>query len=161
MGFDIASFLGVGKTIKDGAEGIGSATEQIIYAGKGKLPPEEQVKIEQIKSQAEGQMWETISKMSNSFQNFTLKYEGEAKDLPRPILLARSLVRPLFTYLVLGQVGIIFGLDFWRYMKGTGAFELVKGMPSEWWVMVWIVIGFYFGERAVTNALSNSVTSKK
>jgi hypothetical protein len=82
-------------------------------------------------------------KDGSSFRDFIVKYEGAAKDVPRPIVYLRSLIRPSFTILV--------GYLDWIYFTGNvsvwtpEAVGLLKAVNA-------IVLMFWFGERAVKNS---------
>jgi len=83
------------------------------------------------------------TKQDGIFREFVLKYEGAAKDVPKIVVLFRSLIRPLFTCAV----------GYFDYIFFTGntttwapeAIGLLKAVNV-------IVLIFWFGERAVTNS---------
>jgi hypothetical protein len=78
---------------------------------------------------------------NSSFRSFIVEYEGAAKDVPRLVVILRSLIRPIFTILV--------GYLDYLYFTGTGFTpeqgDLLKSVNV-------IVLFFWFGERAVTNS---------
>jgi hypothetical protein len=76
----------------------------------------------------------------SDFRQFVLGYEGAAKDVPRIVVIIRSLIRPVFTVMV--------GVIDWFYFTGgdtawnAETISLLKGIN-------YIVLGFWFGERAL------------
>lgn len=83
------------------------------------------------------------TKADGIFREFILQYEGAAKDVPKPVILFRSLIRPIFTIAV----------GYFDYIFFTGnttswapeAIGLLKAVNV-------IVLAFWFGERAVKNS---------
>ena len=91
------------------------------------------------------------TKEKGIFRDFILKYEGAAEDVPKIIILLRSLIRPVFTILV-GY------LDFLFFTGSTTtwapeAIALLKAINI-------IVLAFWFGERAVKNSGIVSLLAK-
>ena len=83
------------------------------------------------------------TKQDGIFREFILQYEGAAKDVPKIVVLLRSLIRPLFTCAV-GYFDFIFftgNTTTWA----PEAIGLLKAVNI-------IVLVFWFGERAVTNS---------
>jgi len=81
--------------------------------------------------------------LEGSFRNFVVQYEGAAKDIPKPILYLRSLIRPVFTIMI-GYIDYLYfgaAVDTWTPDK----IALLKAINM-------IVLFFWFGERAVTNS---------
>jgi hypothetical protein len=83
------------------------------------------------------------TKQDGIFREFVLQYEGAAKDVPKIVVLFRSLIRPVFTVAV----------GYFDYIFFTGntttwapeAIGLLKAVNV-------IVLAFWFGERAVKNS---------
>lgn len=83
------------------------------------------------------------TKQDGIFREFILAYEGAAKDVPKIVVLLRSLIRPVFTCAV----------GYFDYIFFTGnttawapeAIGLLKAVNV-------IVLAFWFGERAVKNS---------
>jgi len=79
-------------------------------------------------------------KSDGEFRKFVLDYEGAAKDVPQFVVVVRALIRPAFTILLAY-------LD-WLFFTGTtaewppDAISLLKAVNI-------IVLGFWFGERAL------------
>ena len=83
------------------------------------------------------------TKQDGIFREFVLQYEGAAKDVPKIVVLFRSLIRPVFTCAV--------GYFDYLYFTGdtvawtTEAAVLLKAINI-------IILGFWFGERAIKNS---------
>jgi len=80
---------------------------------------------------------------SSAFRDFVISYEGAAKDVPRIIVIMRSLIRPLFTVLV-GWLDYLFftgATTTWN----PEAIAMLKAINI-------IVLAFWFGERALQNS---------
>jgi hypothetical protein len=77
---------------------------------------------------------------TSDFRRFVVDYEGAAADVPRVIIILRALIRPLFTVLV--------GYMDWRYFAGNPA-EWTPDAVSLLKAINIIVLGFWFGERAL------------
>lgn len=80
---------------------------------------------------------------ASEFRKFVVEYEGEARDVPKIIVIIRSLIRPAFTILV-GY------LDFLFFTGETTtwhpeAIALLKAVNI-------LVLTFWFGERALKNS---------
>jgi len=83
------------------------------------------------------------TKQDGIFRDFVLQYEGAAKDVPKIVVLFRSMIRPVFTCAV----------GYFDYIFFTGnttswapeAIGLLKAVNV-------IVLAFWFGERAVKNS---------
>ena len=79
-------------------------------------------------------------KSDGEFRKFVLDYEGAADQVPRFVVVIRALIRPAFTVLLAY-------LD-WLFFTGTtadwppDAISLLKAVNI-------IVLGFWFGERAL------------
>ena len=86
---------------------------------------------------------EVEQNLEGTFRNFVIQYEGAAKDVPKPILYLRSLIRPVFTIMV----GYI---DYMYFIAVTGSWAPEKVALLK--AINIIVLFFWFGERAVTNS---------
>ena len=81
-------------------------------------------------------------KEQSSFRDFVVAYEGAAEDVPKIIQIIRSLIRPAFTCLV--------GYLDWHYFTNSASFT--DDQSSLLMAVNIIVLGFWFGERALTNS---------
>ena len=145
----IGEFLGIGKSIKDGAEGIGGLVETTVSSITGELKPDDKAKIEAMKLELETKLEELSLEGSKQFYDFMLGYEGKAEDVPKVIQILRSLPRPLFSIFFLVILFISFGIDYFNMIANkVYDFTLIKNLPNEFWWILGIVISFYFAGRA-------------
>jgi hypothetical protein len=119
----IAEWLGLGKTIKEGSEGIGGLVETTVSSITGELKPDDKAKIELLKLEVQKQAQEMGLKASEQFNNFILQYEGKAEDMPKVIQIMRALIRPVFSLYFLLVLFITFGIDFYNML-----FEGMEGL---------------------------------
>lgn len=123
----ITSLLEIGKTVLD------------------KVLPDKMSEAEKanIKNAFEGQMAQQALVADKNFRDFILQYEGAAKDIPRVLVIFRSVIRPLFTVAV--------GYWDWLFFAGsTVAWDVEKVALLK--AINLVVLFFWFGERAVTNS---------
>lgn len=80
---------------------------------------------------------------SSVFRDFVVAYEGAAKDVPRLIVILRSMIRPAFTVLV-GYLDYL----FFTGATTTWAPEAIAMLKA----INIIVLAFWFGERALKNS---------
>ncbi len=77
----------------------------------------------------------------HEFNKFFLEYEGAAKDVPKIIVMLRSSVRPVLTYVLAGA--FIYG------------FLHPEAYSTEQMSLLWnlnlLSLGFWYGERALKN----------
>ena len=78
------------------------------------------------------------------FRDFMLQYEGAAKDAPYPVRLLRSMIRPVIT-LGVGYVDCL-------YFTDAPSLNLSEDHHRILWLINLIVLGFWFGDRAVQRA---------
>ena len=119
-----------------------TALSNLINKGLDKFVMDKGEKT-RLKQEFEVLVLQETTKKEGIFRQFILEYEGAAKDVPKVIVILRSLIRPLFTCLV--------GYLDWMYFSG---------MTTEWGpesvsllkAINIIVLAFWFGERALTNS---------
>ena len=145
----IPQFLGIGKDIKDSADGIGNNVAKIISVARGVLPPEQQVEIERLQGDVEVQIAEIRVRSESILRDFIIKYEGSADQIPKWLLVWRSVIRPAFTTFFFLQLMTIVGIDVFNVLAHQMPFTegLLVNMPRPWWWMVGIVLTFWFGAR--------------
>jgi len=116
--------------------------------GREKMSEEEQAAAELALQKA---TFEALQQDSKALQTFILKYEGEAKDMPKIIQVIRGLVRPLITYAT-------FGFFVWHVhflLNNVMTLEQVKldivqrSLQLNFWILI-LVLGFWFGDRLLT-----------
>jgi len=103
-----------------------------------RLVPDKQ-KAEKIKLQFNRELIDMMLRERDMMQKFILEYEGTATQVPRFVLLMRSLIRPFFTWL--------FGLIGAGWAIGYGIGWIAKPIPQELAVWISLVMGFWFGGR--------------
>lgn len=144
----IAEWLGIGKTIKDGADGIGGLVETTVSSITGELKPADKAKIESMKIELTTKLEELSLQGSKQFYNFMIQYEGKAEDVPKVVQIARSLVRPITTYFFLGLLMIAVGIDFYNVLfQEAKSFILLSTIPQELWWLIIAVFSFWFAGR--------------
>ena len=121
-----------------------TAVVDLIKTGLDKFVPSAMPEAEKEKLKADMTVhaMASASDESSKFYNFVLSYEGEAKDVPRLVIVLRALIRPVFTILI----GYLDFLYFTASVAWTSdRSDLLKAINI-------IVLLFWFGERAVTNS---------
>lgn len=161
----ILGWLGVGKDIKDSADGIGDNVAKIISVARGKLPPEQQLELEKIQADVETKLADIRSKSEDSLREFIIRYEGDATQIPKGLLIWRSVIRPAFTTFFFVQLMAVVSIDIYNVLVNKIAFDalLLGNLPSAWWWMMGIVLTFWFGGHGVERAvekLNGSVKKK-
>ncbi len=96
-------------------------------------------KAAQIKAQFNKELMQAMLQERDMMQKFILDYEGRATEVPKFVLLMRSLIRPVFTWL--------FGLIGAAWVVGQALGVIQKNMPQALAVWVGIVMSFWFGGR--------------
>ena len=133
----------------------GGLSDKIVDTVKDFFPPSmsEQEKIEmqmRIKDAAHKQEVELLQLLNDSEKEFnkrTIDLEGTASDLKSIpfigaiIIFLRGAFRPLFSYFV-------FFLD---YKVFSHQWILTEQQDSLFWAINILVLGFFFGERAIKN----------
>ncbi len=95
----------------------------------------------EITLQAQRLVAEEIEKEQENFHKFFLEYEGAAKDVPKIIVILRSSVRPVLTYVLAGTFiyGFLHPLAF-----SPEQMNLI-------WNLNLLSLSFWYGERALKN----------
>jgi len=131
-----------------------TAVIDLVKIGAEKFLPDKMSEVE--KTSFEDNMARFVleegRKENSEFRTFVVEYEGAAKDVPRIVVIFRSLIRPLFTILI----------GYFDYLFFTGvttawhpeAIALLKAINI-------IVLVFWFGERAVQNTNLITLLSPK
>ena len=131
-----------------GGDVIGSIIKKL--PGREKMSEAEAAQAElELRKSIEG----SLQRSEDSFRDFFIKYEGEAKDMPRAIQVLRGSVRPVITYLAL----IFFAITAWRYISlvGTASLEQLSLIGGVLQLLFWlniITLTFWFGEKVVTRS---------
>ena len=159
--FDKAKDIGEG--IKNAFTGAGDGIATVINSAKGQIPPEYVGEIAKIEATVSGELHkleiETEVKMAQlaaeaqkQLYDFSLQYEGTATQVPKWILVLRSIIRPVLTIIMFTAYMIFVGIDLWNIAKGTADYEMIQVLlPNGYWVIFGLIIGFWFGGRAGEN----------
>lgn len=158
-----------GKAIKDSGEGvksaftgIGDGIGGIIDSAKGQIPPEYQGEIEKLKVQLSGELkkaeietgikvQEIMAEAQRSIYDFSLKYEGTADQVPKWILVLRSIIRPVITICMFFSLMFFIGFDIKQAWGGNTSQLIMTVLPQAYWVILGIILGFWFGGKAGEN----------
>ena len=152
-----------------GATGIAQVTEKatkgvtdIIAASKGTLTPEAQAALDTLKVTLSKDIGEMMTAQTKAAQDFAIAYEGGAGQVPKWVLVMRSMIRPLFTLFFFGVLVVAVAVDFARVMRtGEAAWRLLTSLPDPFWFIFGIVITFWFGDRAASSVIESWKTGKK
>lgn len=163
----IAELLNKAKEIGDGIstafQGAGSGISTVISSARGEIPPEmigELNKIEAVASaelrklelQVDIKMAELTADVQKEAYTFALKYEGDATQVPKWVLLLRTLIRPVITILTMLSFFLFVGIDSFAIIRGNEAVVLVS-LPQPYWWIVGIVVTFWFGGKVGENII--------
>lgn len=159
----LLSLLGIGKDIKDSTDGIGNNVAKIISVARGKLPPEQQVEVEKIRAEVDVKLDEIRAKSEGVLRDFIIKYEGSADQIPKWLLVWRSVIRPVFTTFVFLQFTAITTVSVMQVVLYQIPLQdlLVAHMPRAWWWIVGIVVMFWFGGHGIERAVEKLNGRKK
>lgn len=121
-----------------------TAVVDLIKTGLDKFVPSAMPEAEKEKLKADMTLhaMTSASDENSKFYSFVLSYEGEAKDIPKIVIILRSLIRPLFTVLV-GYLDFVYFTASTAWTADRG--DLLKAVNL-------IILLFWFGERAITNS---------
>jgi hypothetical protein len=158
-----------GKAVKDAGEGvksafggIGEGVGRIINSAKGQIPPEYQGKIEMLEIEIQGELKkaeietgirvkELMADAQQSVYDFALQYEGTAAQVPKWILVLRSVIRPVITICMFFSLMFFMGLDIKQIWSGEVDKLIMSSLPQAYWVILGIILGFWFGGKAGEN----------
>lgn len=122
-----------------------SAVFNLVETGLDKFVPDKM--DEKDKAELKQNMEMFIAKEarteSSAFREFIVQYEGAAKDVPKVVVVLRSLIRPIFTILV-GYLDALFFMGETTSWQPE-AIAMLKTINI-------IVLAFWFGERALKNS---------
>jgi hypothetical protein len=119
-----------------------SAVIGLVNTGIDKFLPDKmsEAEKENLKKDLAIHATQESRKVDSDFRQFVLQYEGSAADVPKFIVVFRSLIRPVFTCLI-GYIDFLF---FTTSTEGWSidSISMLKAINI-------IVLGFWFGERAL------------
>ena len=146
----IAEWLGIGKGVADVTEKVTSGVANIITVAKGDLTPEAKGEIEKLKVTIAGDLDKLVQNSVQEARNFAIQYEGSAEQIPKWLLVVRSLIRPTVTILTFGWFMAILTVDLWNLATRVEGYEmLLTQLPQGFWWILGIILTFWFGGKAV------------
>jgi len=144
----IADWLGIGKTVADVTDKATNGVANIITVAKGDIPPEAKGEIEKLKVQIGGDIEKLVQNSVEQARDFAIKYEGSADQVPKWLLLVRSLIRPLVTILTFGWFFTFLSIVLYRVLHGMpDATQLLYDLPQGFWWILGIILTFWFGGK--------------
>jgi len=141
----------VGEGIKKATGGIGDAVTNIISSSKGQLTPQAKAQIEELKLNVGVKIQELMAESEKTFRDFTLKYEGAANEIPKWLLVVRSIIRPMITIFMFIAFMIFMSVDIIAILKSSEGTLLLTKLPQAFWWIFGIIIGFWFGGKIGEN----------
>jgi len=148
MGFDLASFLGIGKTVADVTDKATNGIANIITTAKGDIPPEAKGEIEKLKIEIGGDIEKIVQTSVDKAREFAIRYEGSAEQIPKWLLVVRSLIRPLITIFTFGWFGAFVTVDLINIFKRTDDYTMILiELPSGFWWIMGVILTFWFGGK--------------
>lgn len=152
----------IGSGVKDITDGIGQNTSLIISTIKDKVPPamrgeitklELQLQADSLKFQKEAELkiQELMQSGQKQVYDFALQYEGNASQVPKWILVLRSVIRPIITIIMFLSLMFFMGYDIKQAWSGEMDTLIMASLPQAYYVILGIVLGFWFGGKAGEN----------
>lgn len=153
----------IGKGIRDIFTGAGDSVSKIITTAKDRVPPELRGEIERLSVEIMGEMAKQENDLDfkidqlflenqKDLRDFVLKYEGTADQVPKWILVLRSIIRPLVTIIMFAAYMLFVGMDVYNLWKHTPDYNMIQGLlPNGFWIIFGLIIGFWFGGKAGEN----------
>lgn len=141
--------LDIAKTV----DSVGTATEKIISNAKGEVSSSDKAKIEKLQLEIGLKLAELSNDGMNDLRSFFLKYEGTADQIPRWLLITRSIIRPAFSLFFFLQLMVFTSIDVFRFLVDGIEFDswILANMPQAWWWLAGIVLTFWFGGKIGEN----------
>lgn len=157
-----------GEGVESAFEGVGSGVANIIATHKGTLPAAAEADLLKLEVELNGELrkakleatvrtQEILADAQKATLDFMIQYEGTAKEVPKWVLIMRAVIRPVITIITMTSFFIFLGMDIHKAIRnGDKTMTALKSLPSEYWWVVVLVVGFWFG----TKGLENIVKSK-
>ncbi len=161
----------IGRGVKDIFTGAGDGISKVVNTAKGQVPPEMQGQLKILEAElrgelakAEAQMQEKMAELAlqgqKEIHDFALKYEGTAAQVPKWLLVVRSLIRPLITLVYFGILCVFMVMDAATIMRMSRLGEKIADtdlimvlLPTAFWTILGIILAFWFGGKAVENTV--------
>ena len=145
----LLDILNIGKAAADTAESVTNGVANIVRTAKGDLTPEDKAEIQKLRIDTNLKMSQMLVDSEQQLKEFVLKYEGTAEQVPKWILVLRSIIRPLITILTFGWFFVFLNIVMVRVLKGVpNAITLLQDIPQAFWWILGIILGFWFGGKA-------------
>ena len=146
----IAEWLGIGKGVAEVTEKVTGGVANIITVAKGDLTPEAKGEIEKLKVTIAGDLEKIVQGSIQEAREFAIKYEGSAEQIPKWLLVVRSIIRPLITLMTFGWFMAILSIDLVNIAKRVEDYRmLLLDLPQGFWWILGIILTFWFGGKAV------------
>ena len=145
-------FKSLGSGIKDAFTGVGDGVSEIIDSAKGQVPPEIELELKKLQTELATKGMELEIETKKALYETMIQYEGSAEQVPKAILILRSLIRPVIT------IAFFFSFLYFTFsdILNAGKEEYVSwlnSLPDQYWWMFGIVLGFWFGSKSIENAI--------
>ncbi len=175
----ILSFFGLGDKVAKVVDSVGDNTVNLVSAFKGDIPPKLKAQLQQLevkingdlennRMKLKGQLAELMTESQKQVYDFALKYEGTAEQVPRWVMIMRSMIRPVITIFYFIWLMVFMTVDLIKIIElsklGTAltADALVLTMlPTAFWAVLGIILGFWFGGRAGEGLVAQLNKKKK
>jgi len=129
--------------MQGGIEGLLGAGGSII--DKFVTNPEQKLEAKKMMFEAEQGAKRLEIESQKNIHDFAIQYEGSANQVPKGILILRSLIRPVITVCMFFSLMFFIGSDI--FIKTTW----LKELPKQYWTILYIVMGFWFGGKIGEN----------
>ncbi len=163
----ILSFFGLGDKVAKVVDSVGDNTVNLVSAFKGDIPPKLKAQLQQLevkingdletnKMKLKGELAKIMSESQKVVYDFALKYEGTADQVPRWVMVMRSLIRPAITIFYFLWLMIFMTVDLIKIIQLSKLGETVTAdllmmtmLPTAFWAVLGVILGFWFGGKAV------------
>ena len=144
----LSEALGIGKDVAEVTDSVADGISNVIVTAKGDIPAEAKGEIEKIRAEGKIRMMELVQNSVDKAREFAIKYEGSAEQIPKWLLVVRSLIRPVVTILTFGWFFAILCIDMWHVAKQAPDYTMLLGnLPQGFWWMLGIILTFWFGGK--------------
>jgi len=153
----------IGKGIKDIFDGAGDNISKVMTVAKDRVPPELRGEIERLSVEVMAELAKQENEIDlkietllvenqKDLRDFVLKYEGTAEQVPKWILVLRSIIRPLVTIIMFSAYMLFVGMDVYNLWKHTPDYNMILILlPNGFWIIFGLIIGFWFGGKSGEN----------
>lgn len=149
----------LGNFFKSGIDGIFEGADKII--DNFVESPEQKLEAKKIILDAKHEAQKLELKAQKDLYDFSIQYEGSAAQVPKWILVLRSIIRPVITICIFFSLMIFLGLDIYQIVQGNYDNLIMAILPQAYWVILGIILGFWFGGKAGENIVEKIGVNKK